>query len=82
MRITNSMIQNNVMYNINNNLYTMNTIYSELSTGKTIQSPSDDPIGASNAMKYEAYLSDIEQYSSNANDAYAWMEVTESALKV
>jgi len=81
MRITNSMIQNNVMYNINNNLYTMNTIYSQLSTGKTIQSPSDDPIGASNAMKYEAYLSDIEQYTSNANDAYAWMEVTESALE-
>lgn len=80
MRVTDSMITNNVMYNLNSNLYSLNQLYTQTSTGQEIQYPSDDPIGASNVMKYSSYLTRIEQYQENADNAYAWMEITESAL--
>lgn len=80
MRITNSMISNNVMYNLNNNLYNLNRTYSQMSSGKSIETPSDNPVGASSVLKYSAYLSKIEQYQKNGEDATSWLEVTEGAL--
>lgn len=80
MRITNSMISNNVMYNLNNNLYSLNRTYAQMSSGKSIETPSDNPVGASSVLKYSAYLSKIEQYQKNGEDAASWLKVTEGAL--
>lgn len=80
MRVTNSMISNNVMYNLNNSLYSLNKTYAQMSSGKRIETPSDDPVGASAVLKYGAYLSKIEQYQQNSEDASSWLKVTENAL--
>ncbi len=80
MRITNSMISNNVMYNLNNSLYSLNKTYSQMSSGKSIETPSDNPVGASTVLKYSAYMSKIEQYQQNSEDATSWLKVTEGAL--
>ena len=44
MRITNKMMTNNVLHNINNNKNLLSTLENQYSTGKKIQKPSDDPI--------------------------------------
>lgn len=80
MRITNNMIINNIMRNLNNNLKRMNDVNQQLSTGKKFKLPSDDPIGVSKSLKLNTDLSKIEQYKRNADDALSWMEVTESAV--
>lgn len=82
MRITNKMMTNNALYNINNNKNLMNTLEQQYSTGKKILRPSDDPIVAVRALKFRTNLSELNQYyERNIPDAYAWMDVTESALK-
>ncbi|MCR5829783.1 MAG: flagellar hook-associated protein FlgL [Lachnospiraceae bacterium] len=83
MRITNRMMTNNMLYNINNNKRTMNGLEEKYATGLAIQRPSDDPIVAVRALKLRTNLSELNQYyEKNIPDAMSWMETTESALKV
>ncbi|MBQ6090029.1 MAG: flagellar hook-associated protein FlgL [Lachnospiraceae bacterium] len=83
MRITNRMMTNNMLYNINNNKRTLNGLEEKYATGLAIQRPSDDPIVAVRALKLRTNLSELNQYyEKNIPDAKSWMETTESALKV
>lgn len=81
MRITNKMMTNNMMSNINRNKLNMTTLEQQYSTGKKIQRPSEDPIIAVRALKLRTNLSELEQYyGKNIPDAKSWLDVTESAL--
>ncbi|GAA4654134.1 hypothetical protein GCM10023142_12720 [Anaerocolumna aminovalerica] len=82
MRITNKMMSNNMMHNINKNKNMLNTLDEQYATGKKIQRPSEDPIVAIRALKLRTNLSELNQYyEKNIPDALAWMDITESALK-
>ena len=82
MRITNKMMTNNALYNINNNKNLLSNLEQQYSSGKKITKPSDDPIVAVRALKFRTNLSELNQYyEKNIPDALAWMDVTESALK-
>ncbi len=80
MRVTNNMLISNLLYNVNSNLVKMSEYQDELATGKKIQSPSDDPVGISKVLKYKTDLSQLEQYTTNTQDALSWLETTEIAL--
>lgn len=81
MRITNRMMTNNMLSNINKNKQNMSKLEEQYSTGKKIQKPSDDPIVTVRALKFRTNLSEIEQYyDKNIPDAMSWMDVTEGAL--
>ena len=83
MRITNKMMTNNMLYNINTNKNKMDALEQKYSTGLAIQKPSDDPIIAVRALKLRTNLNELNQYyEKNIPDAMSWMESTESALKV
>ena len=82
MRITNKMMTNNMLYNINSNKSSLSSLEEQYSTGLAIQRPSDDPIVAVRALKLRTNLSELNQYyEKNIPDAMSWMETTESALK-
>lgn len=80
MRITNNMLINNMLANLNTNLTRMNKYQNQLATGKKITLPSDDPIVASRALKLRTDVAEIDQYLRNVDDATSWMEITESTL--
>ncbi|NLX63046.1 MAG: flagellar hook-associated protein FlgL [Tissierellia bacterium] len=80
MRITNNMLVNNLVYNINQNLKNIEKLQYQLATGKKCRVPSDDPIGASKSLKFNTDVSKLEQYKRNAEDAMSWMDDTEAAL--
>ncbi len=80
MRITNNMLINNMLSNLNTNLNRMNKYQNQLATGKKISLPSDDPIVASRALKLRTDVAEIEQYQRNVDDATSWMEITETTL--
>lgn len=81
MRITNKMMTNNMLGNINKNKVNMTNLEQQYSTGKKIQKPSDDPIVTVRALKLRTNLSELGQYyEKNIPDAKSWMDVTESAL--
>lgn len=80
MRITNNMLINNMLANLNTNLNRMNRYQNQLATGKKISLPSDDPIVASRALKLRTDVAEIQQYKRNIEDATSWMEITETTL--
>lgn len=82
MRITNSIITNNTIRNVNINKSTLDTLYTQLSTGKLIQKASEDPIISIRALRFRAELSELKQYlKKNIPDARSWMTLTEDALE-
>lgn len=74
------MLAQNSLWDINNNLRRLDKAQQKMTTQSKIQLPSDDPIVATRALKYRNYVSNMEQYQRNAEDATSWMEVSESAL--
>lgn len=80
MRITNSMIRNNTLWSLNKSEELLNTYNTQVSTGKKIQKPSEDPIVAVRALKFRSNISEIKQYKTNSEDADSWLGVTEQAI--
>ena len=81
MRITNGMMINNALRDINNNKINVDHYNTQLSTEKKIQKPSEDPIVAIRALRFRSNLAEIDQYlDRNIPDAESWLKVTEDAL--
>lgn len=81
MRITNNMMFDSSIRNLNNNLLRLNAAEVRHSTQSKIQVPSDDPVIATRAIKYRDYVADVEQYQKNTSDATSWMEVSDDATQ-
>lgn len=81
MRITNTMMRNNSLLNMQKNKAAYNKYLEQYNTEKKISRPSDDPTIAVRALKYRSTLVEIKQYKSNIDDARAWMDATETYLK-
>lgn len=81
MRVTNKMMSAGMLNNIMSNKADMNTKFNQYATGQKIQKPSEDPVVAIRSLKYRANLTQVTQYlKKNVEDAYNWMDVTESAI--
>lgn len=81
MRMTNKIMQNNSLYNINNNKQLQDKLSTQMSTQKKITRPSDDPVIAIRALRLRSDVSQIKQYyGKNAPDAESWLKVTSDAL--
>ena len=81
MRITNKIIQNNSLTNINNNKVLQDELSTQIATEKKISRPSDDPIVALRSLRLRTSVNQTEQYlEKNAEDAESWLEVTEDAI--
>ena len=81
MRVTNKIIQNNSITNINNNKVMEDQLNTQLATGKKINRPSDDPVVAIRSLRLRTSLTEIEQYyKKNAPDADNWLKITENAV--
>ncbi len=70
---------NNMLMNINRNQNQLNDYDMQISTGKRIQRPSDDPIVAVRALRFRTTVSEVKQYKRNCEDAKSWCEVSEQA---
>jgi len=80
MRITNTMLINNMTGYIAGNLTRMQKYQYMLANGKKIELPSDDPVVAARSLKLRTDLSEVDQYKKNVEDATSWMDTTEGAL--
>jgi flagellar hook-associated protein 3 FlgL len=81
MRITNKIIQNNSITNINGNKVLEDNLNTQLATGKKVNRPSDDPVVAIRALRLRTNLSEVQQYyKKNVPDANSWLTITESAI--
>ncbi len=81
MRITNKIIQNNSLTNINSNKVLQDKLSNMISTEKKINRPSDDPIIALRSLRLRTSVNQTDQYrSKNVEDGKSWLTVTEDAI--
>lgn len=80
MRITSTMLSSNYLKNVSKNMNYMQTLQNQLSTGKKISKPSDDPYAASRIIQMYADISSNEQYNSNIVDVTNFLDVTDSSI--
>ncbi|AET69676.1 flagellar hook-associated protein 3 [Desulfosporosinus orientis DSM 765] len=80
MRITNGMMIQNTVRNINDNLVKLAKLQAQASSQKKIEVPSDDPVAAVKSLKLTNYMTNIQQYQENAEAADSWLSYSDSAL--
>lgn len=80
MRITNRMMTNSYLTSLNKALERQNKLQEQMSDGKAIHRPSDDPIKTIRSLRFNTNLKMNEQYTQNAKDARSWMESTDGVV--
>ncbi|MEN3777664.1 flagellar hook-associated protein FlgL [Priestia megaterium] len=81
MRVTQGMLAANSLKQISNSYNKLETLQNQLSTGKKINRPSDDPVVATKGMAYRSNLSEVNQYKRNLTEAQSWFDSSESGLE-
>lgn len=80
MRITNKTLTTNYLRNLNRNLAQVQKYHNQLSSGKEISRPSDDPMLVSKIMSLKDNILANEQYNTNISDSIGWTETQDTAL--
>jgi flagellar hook-associated protein 3 FlgL len=80
MRITTSMVQRNILADLNNISSKLTKTQMKAASNKEISRPSDDPFGTTQAMALRQSLAMNRQYQSNVEDSIGWQDATEQAL--
>lgn len=81
MRITNKMLSNNFLRDMNVNLSNLNKLQEQRTSGKEFRRPSDDPFRVARAMQLHTEQNINAQYKKNITDTINWLDVTDTSLK-
>jgi flagellar hook-associated protein 3 FlgL len=80
MRITAGMSQRHVLADLQRVQQRLADAQSRVSSGKQIEKPSDDPLGAERAVRLRSELSSTDAYSTGVDESKSWLDATDSAL--
>jgi len=80
MRVTNFMVHNQSLNNINRNMRHLSRIYEQTTSTKQISRPSQDPLIASRSLRFRTRLENNAQHQNNVENGHAWMNTTEAAF--
>ena len=81
MRITNLMMSNTMLGNINRNQRLANNLLQQISTQRRISFASENPLMAARHLRLTNTRSQIEQHQRNVDKATAWTEITEQSMR-
>jgi flagellar hook-associated protein 3 FlgL len=80
MRITSDMSQRHVLSDLRRVQERLASAQSQVSGGKRIEKPSDDPLGAERAMRLNDQLESTGAYRTAVDESRSWLDATDSAL--
>jgi flagellar hook-associated protein 3 FlgL len=79
-RITSSMVQRNILADLNAVSDRLTKTQAKAASGKEITKPSDDPYNTARAMATRQDLAATQQFQRNVQDAQSWQDASETAL--
>jgi flagellar hook-associated protein 3 FlgL len=80
LRVTEKIINDGVTRNINSAMRRIDKRYDELSTGKKIRYPSDDPVGLITSLRLTDSINQAQRYVDNSNAAIDWLQASDASL--
>ncbi len=79
-RITSDMVTSSTLAGIDSAQVAMARTQAELTSGRTILEPSDNPFGASQVVTLQSALDGLTSYEKSAQDGVSWMNTASGAL--
>lgn len=80
MRVTENMFTNKFLLNVNNARARMARLQDQISTGRRVLTPSDDPAAAERILRLKNAIARNDQFQNNVADGQAMVQATEQAL--
>jgi flagellar hook-associated protein 3 FlgL len=80
MRVTNKMLSHSFLRDMSTNLKNMQTLQQQMTSGKEIRKPSDNPFKVARAMQLHTDINTNKQYNENIKDTTNWLDTTDTAL--
>lgn len=80
MRITDKMLTRTYLSDLSNNLENMRKLQEQMSTGREINRPSDDPFKYARSLELNSSITANERYGSNIDEGTEWLKTTDSTL--
>jgi flagellar hook-associated protein 3 FlgL len=80
VRITSGMMQRHVLADLRQVQERLSAAQDQVSSGKRIERPSDDPLGAERATRLRDQLETTSSYSTAVDESKSWLDATDSAL--
>ncbi|BAQ10171.1 flagellar hook-associated protein flgl [Bacillus sp. OxB-1] len=80
MRVTQSMLSNNMLRNLTSSYNTMGKLQEQLSSGKKVNRPSDDPVVVMRSLGYGMQVDKVAQFQKNLGEVHNWLDSSDDAL--
>lgn len=80
MRISDQQVISQSVYDMNADYEQMAQAQTVISTGRQINTPSDNPIGTAVALELQGNLAQSNQFTTTANDTLTWLQTTDTSL--
>lgn len=80
LRVTQGMMQAQLLKNLSSNARRMSDTQNVLSTGRKLNKPSDDPVGVTYALRYRSEISITDQYQKNLTVAKSSIDHLDTVL--
>ncbi len=80
MRISTNQFQQNSLLQMSTTFARLSAAQMEVSTGRRINAPSDDPTGISQSLSLQNHLDSLEQYNKTLVQAKGYLNATDGAL--
>lgn len=82
MRVTNQMVTAGSLRNMQKSMQRVSDLNQQVTTGKKISAPSEDPVIAIRALKLRTTCDQLDQYKKkNIKDAMSWVDTTQSSVQ-
>ena len=80
MRVTDRLLQNGYLANLNNNKVSMTKTQEQLTTQSKVNKPSDSPLSTNRLLRLNSQASDISTYIDNIESSFGFIDATVNAL--
>lgn len=80
MRITEGMINNTILNNLQVGQSRLEKLQQQASSGLKVSTPGDDPVSAQQVLQLKGLVQNSDQYSRNITTGNSWLEQSDSAM--
>ena len=80
MRVTQSMLSTNMLRNLSTSYNKMGKLQEQITTGKKVNRPSDDPVVAMKSMGYRMQVDKVAQFQRNLGEVNNYLDSSDDAL--
>jgi flagellar hook-associated protein 3 FlgL len=81
LRVTQGSTVSLMLAGLESNQSSLSILEGQLSSGKAISKPSDNPVGTGQALQLQTDISRNTQYQTNAQDGLSWLGTADNALQ-